>query len=82
MHGKLKMREERIKTNFHGQDVPHNAHCNVTAMLKIDSAYKQNKNYHSQVYVEECKCTDAESQKCSMLNDSDDDRYFVVKKQA
>ena len=43
MHGKLKMWKERIKINFHGQDVPHDAHCNVTAMLKIYSAYKQSK---------------------------------------
>ena len=43
IHGKLKMWKERIKINFHRQDVPHHAHCNVTAMLKIDCAYKQSK---------------------------------------
>ena len=37
-------------------------YCNVTAVLKADSLYKQSKNYHAQVYVEECKCTDVESQ--------------------
>ena len=52
-------------------------HCNATAVLKIDSVYKQGKNYHPQVYVEECKCTDTENQQCSMLSD-DDDRFFVV----
>ena len=53
--GKLKMWKERIKTNFHGQDVPYDMYCNATAVLKIDSVYKQAKNYHPQVYVEECK---------------------------
>ena len=52
MHGKLKSWKERIKTNFHGQDVPYDMYCNATAMLKIDSVYKQSKNYHPQVYVE------------------------------
>ena len=54
---KLKTQKERIKTNFHGQD----------------SVYKQGKNYHPQVYVEECKHTDAENQQCSKLSDDDDD---------
>ena len=49
VNGKLKTWEERIKTNFHGQDVPYNMHCNATTVLKIDSVYKQGKNYHSQL---------------------------------
>ena len=52
VNGKLKTWKECIKTNFHGQDVPYNMHCNATAVLKIDSVYKQGKNYHPQVYVE------------------------------
>ena len=43
-HGKLKTWKERTKTNFHGQDVPCNMYCNATAVLKIDSVYKQGKN--------------------------------------
>ena len=78
VHGKLKMWKEHIKKNFHGQDVPYNMHCNATAVLKIDSVYKQGKNYHPQVYVEECKYTDAENQQCSMLSDDDDDGFFEV----
>ena len=65
--------KERIKTNFHGQDVPYQMHCNATAGLKIDSVYKQGKHYHPQAYVEECKYTDAENQQCNMLSDDDDD---------
>ena len=80
VHGKLKMWKERIKTNFHGQDVPYDICCNATAVLKIDSVYKQGKNYHPQVYVEECKYTDAENQQCNMLSDDDDDddEFFYV----
>ena len=51
-------------------------HCNATAVLKIDSVYKQGKNHHPQVYVEECKYTDAEKQQCNMLGDDDDDDGF------
>ena len=78
VNGKLKTWKERIKTNFHGQDVPYNMHCNATAVLKIDSVYKQGKNYHPQVYVEECKYTDAENQQCNMLSYYDNDGFFEV----
>ena len=71
------MEKECIKINFHGQDVPCDMYCNATVVLKIDSVYKQSKNYHPQVYVEECKCTNAESQQCNMLDD-DDDGFFEV----
>ena len=37
------------------------------AVLKVDSVYKQGKNYHPQVYVDECKYVDA-----------DDDGFFEV----
>ena len=78
VNGKLKTWKERIKTNFHGQDIPYNMHCNATSVLEIDSVYKQGKNYHPQVYVEECKYTDAEKQQCSVLSDDDDNGFFVV----
>ena len=51
VNGKLKTWKERIKTNFHGQDVPYDIYCNATAVLKIDYVYKQSKSYHPQVYV-------------------------------
>ena len=51
---------------------------NATAVLKIDSVYKQGKNYHPQVYTEECKYADAEKQQCNMLSDSDNDGFFQV----
>ena len=77
MHGKLKTWKDHIKTNFHGQDVPYDVYCNTKAVLKINSVYKQSKNYHPQVYVEEYKYTSAESQQCNMLSD-DDDGFFEV----
>ena len=45
-NGKLKTWKEHIKTNFHGQDAPYDMYCSATAVLKIDSVYKQGKNYH------------------------------------
>ena len=71
VYEKLKTWKELIKANFHGQDVPYDMYCNATAVLKIDSVYKQGKNYHPQVYVEEWKYTDAGNQQCSMLSDDD-----------
>ena len=76
VHGKLKTWKERIKTHFHGQDVPYDMYCNATAVLEINFIYKQGKNYYPQVYVEECKCNDAEKQ-CNMLID-DDDGFFEM----
>ena len=60
-HGKLKTWKERIRTNFHGQDVPYDMHFNTTAVFKIDFIYKQGENYHPKVYVEECSYIDAGS---------------------
>ena len=70
VHGKLKTWKEHIKTNFLGQDALYDMYCNAAPVLKIDSVYKQIKNYHPQIYVEECKYTNAESQQCSMLSDN------------
>ena len=57
---------------------PYDIHCHATALPKIDFVYKQGKNYHPQVYVEECKYTDAENQQCNMLSNVDDDGFFEV----
>ena len=80
VHGKLKTWKEYIKTNFHGQDVSYDMHCNATAVLKINFVYKQGKNYCPQVHVEKCKYTDAENRQCNMLSDDDDDGFFEVLK--
>ena len=46
MYGKLKTWKDCIKTNFHGQEVPYDVYCNTTAVLKIDTVYRQGKNHH------------------------------------
>ena len=51
-------------------------YCNATAVLKIDSVYKQGKNYHPQVYVKECKYTNTGDGQYNML--SNDDGFFGV----
>ena len=53
-------------------------YCNATAALKVDSVYKQGKNYHPQVFVKEYKNIYAESQQYNMLSDSDNDGSFKV----
>ena len=73
---KLKTWKEHIKTNFHGQIVPYDVYCNATIVLKIDSVYKQGKNYHPQLYIEECIYTDVEKQRRNKLSDDDDDDGF------
>ena len=79
VHGKLKTRKERIKTNSHVQDVPYDMSCNATAMLKIDSIYKQGKSYHPQVYVAASRYTNAENGQCNILSDDDgDDGFFKM----
>ena len=78
VNDKLKTWKERIKTKLHGQDVPYDMCCSATAVLKINSVYKQGKNYHPQVYVEECKYANAEKQQSNMLSDDDDDGFFEV----
>ena len=57
-------------------------YCKATAMLKADYVYKLGKNYNPKVYVEECKCTNAESQRWSMLSVSGDDEGFFCGEQA
>ena len=56
----------------------YDVYCIATAILKIDSVYKQGKNYHPQTYVEECIYTDVENQKCNMLSNDDDEGFFEV----
>ena len=76
VYGKLKTWKERINFFFHGQDDSYDMYCNATAVLKIDSVYKQGKNYHPQTYFEECKYNDVEKEQRNML--SDDDGFFEV----
>ena len=47
-------------------------------MLKIDSVYKQGKNYHPHTYVKECKYTDAEKKQRRSMLSGDDDGFFEV----
>ena len=77
-YGKLKTWQDCIKTIFHGQGVPYDVYCNATAVLKIESAYRQGKNHHPQVYLEECKYTAIEKQQHAMLSDDEADKFFEV----
>ena len=50
-------------------------YCNPTVVLKIDSVYKQSKNYNPLAYAEECKYIDSETLQYTMLANSDDNGY-------
>ena len=62
IYGRLKTWKDCKKTSFHGQEVSYDVYCNATAVLEIDSVYKQGKNHHPHVYLEECKYTTIEKQ--------------------
>ena len=79
VYRKLIIWKKHINISFHGQDIPQDIYCNATPVLKIDSVYKQGKNYYPQIYVEECKYTDSENRQCNMLSDAEnDDGFFGV----
>ena len=40
LNGKLIVWKDKIKTNFHGKDIPYNQCCKTTGVLKIKSVYK------------------------------------------
>ena len=61
-HGNLKLWTKHIRKIFYGQDASCGMYWNQAAGLKIDCVYRQCKNYHPHVYVEECKYVEAESQ--------------------
>ena len=78
VYGKLKTWKDCIRTNFHGQQVLYDIYCRMAAVLKIDSVYKQSKNHHPQVYVEECKYTTIEKQQHTILSDDEDNGFLEV----
>ena len=52
--------------------------CKAITILKVDSLYKPGKNYHPQVYVEECKYANVESQHWNILSDAYENIIFKV----
>ena len=50
LNSKLNVRKEKIKTDFHGKNIPYNQCYEATALLKVKSVYKQGSNHlHSGV---------------------------------
>ena len=48
--------------------------CPIRHALQCNGSVK---NYHPQVYVEECKYSDVENRQCNMLSDDDDGCFEV-----
>ena len=51
LDGKIRWYYDNILTNFHGQDVPYDISCQVSAVLCVNAVHNQGKNYYPQVYV-------------------------------
>ena len=51
VYGKLKTWKDCINTNFHSQEVSYDVYCNETAILKIDSVYRQSNNHHQSTTI-------------------------------
>ena len=75
LHSKVKVWKDKIRTDFHGKDIPYNQYCEATAVLKVASVYKQGCNYYPQVYVEEAKIKPVENSR--LLSDSEDDYEWL-----
>ena len=71
LNAKSNVYKDKIRTDFHGEDISYNQYCKATAVLKVKSVYKQGNNYYPQVYVDEAKIKPVE--KFRLLSDSEDD---------
>ena len=71
LNAKLNVYQDKIRTDFHGEETPYNQYFKATAALKVKSVYKQGSNYLPKVYVEEARIKPTE--KCRLLSDSKDD---------
>ena len=79
VNAKLKMWDNNITTDFHGACIPQNTRCEATAILQINSVYKQGTNYYPQVYVQECKYKEIpQKYHQALLSDSEDEEWGAV----
>ena len=79
IHGKVKQWKDNIRTDIHGKDIPYNQCCRATAVLKVESVYKQISNYYPQVYVEDAKIKPVENSKCRLLSNSEETTTSISK---
>ena len=75
LNAKLNVYKDKIRTDFHGEEILFNQYCKATAVLKVKSVYKQGSNYYPQVYVEEARIKPIE--KCRLLSDSEDNYEWL-----
>ena len=53
---KIKSYDGKIKTSFHNIKIPkEGSHCICPSVIMIDSAYRKDRDYYSQVFLEESK---------------------------
>ena len=53
---------EKINTNFHNNKIPKEGFQFIClSVILIDSLFRTSKNYYPQVFLEECKCDEENS---------------------
>ena len=71
---KIKMYEDRVKTNFQGKKVPkENASYKCLLLIMLDSVIRVNKKYYPQTLLEECKYVIRKNKLENLINDDLDE---------
>ena len=67
---KIKMYEDRVKTNFQGKKVPkENALYKCLSLILLDSVIRVNKKFYLQTLLEECKYVIRKNKMENLIND-------------
>ena len=67
---KIKMYEDRVKTNFQGKKVPkENALYKCLSLIMLDSVIRVNKKFYLQTLLEECKYVIRKNKMENLIND-------------
>ena len=68
---KIKYYNGKINTNFHNNKIPkEGSQCICPSVILIDSVYKKDKNYYSQVFLQECKDVVKEKKNSKFITDN------------
>ena len=68
---KIKYYNGKVNTNFHNNKIPkEGSQCICPSVILIDSVYKKDKNYYSQVFLQECKDVVKEKKNSKFITDN------------
>ena len=67
---KVKMYDNKVNTNFQGKETPKgHSSCKCLSLIMLDSVFKVEKKYYSQVFLEECKYIKRKNKMFIYVND-------------